>query len=141
MKRKNERRPNWAAAPPCSRRDSSSSLGVKKIRSSTSQELHRLDQPEDLHLDITGELAGGAWRGAQDTGHPTQGSQPSHLPWQGRRLQPHSHKSPSQPHPLLELGAGIAPLYPELLFAFVASCNLTRWVPSYPTKVGRGSPF
>lgn len=58
MKRKNERRPNWAAAPPCSRNGSSSSLGVKKIRSSTSQELHRLDQPEDLYLDITGELAG-----------------------------------------------------------------------------------
>ncbi|XP_074186363.1 dual specificity protein phosphatase CDC14B isoform X3 [Rhinolophus sinicus] len=53
MKRKNERRPNWAAAPPCSRRGSSSSLGVKKIRSSTSQELHHLDQPEDLYLDIT----------------------------------------------------------------------------------------
>lgn len=58
MKRKNERRPNWAAAPPCSRRGSSSSLGVKKIRSSTSQELHHLDQPEDLYLDITGEPAG-----------------------------------------------------------------------------------
>ncbi|XP_074186362.1 dual specificity protein phosphatase CDC14B isoform X2 [Rhinolophus sinicus] len=56
MKRKNERRPNWAAAPPCSRRGSSSSLGVKKIRSSTSQELHHLDQPEDLYLDITDRL-------------------------------------------------------------------------------------
>lgn len=58
MKRKSERRPNWAAAPPCSRRGSSSSLGVKKSRSSTSQELRRLDQPQDLYLDVTGEPAG-----------------------------------------------------------------------------------
>ncbi|KAI4542431.1 hypothetical protein MG293_007810 [Ovis ammon polii] len=53
MKRKSERRPNWAAAPPCSRRCSSSSPGVKKSRSSTSQELHHLDQQDDLYLDIT----------------------------------------------------------------------------------------
>ncbi|KAM7093888.1 dual specificity protein phosphatase CDC14B isoform 4-T5 [Molossus nigricans] len=51
MKRKSERRPSWAAAPPSSRR--SPSLGVKKSRNSTSQELHRLDQPDDLYLDIT----------------------------------------------------------------------------------------
>ncbi|XP_032248744.1 dual specificity protein phosphatase CDC14B isoform X1 [Phoca vitulina] len=53
MKRKSERRPSWAAAPPCSRRCSASSQGVKKSRSSTSQELHRLDQQDDLYLDIT----------------------------------------------------------------------------------------
>ncbi|XP_027406061.1 dual specificity protein phosphatase CDC14B isoform X4 [Bos indicus x Bos taurus] len=53
MKRKSERRPNWAAAPPCSRRCSLSSPGVKKSRSSTSQELHHLDQQDDLYLDIT----------------------------------------------------------------------------------------
>ncbi|XP_070105121.1 dual specificity protein phosphatase CDC14B isoform X3 [Equus przewalskii] len=53
MKRKSERRPSWAAAPPCSRRCSASSPGVKKSRSSTSQELHRLDQRDDLYLDIT----------------------------------------------------------------------------------------
>lgn len=54
MKRKSERRSTWATAPPCSRRSSSSSPGVKKSRSSTPQELHRLDQ-DDLYLDITGE--------------------------------------------------------------------------------------
>ncbi|XP_038415202.1 dual specificity protein phosphatase CDC14B isoform X21 [Canis lupus familiaris] len=53
MKRKSERRPNWAAAPPCSRRCSASSPGVKKSRSSTSQERHRLDLQDDLYLDIT----------------------------------------------------------------------------------------
>ncbi|XP_031213968.1 dual specificity protein phosphatase CDC14B-like [Mastomys coucha] len=52
MKRKSERRSTWATAPPCSRRSSSSSPGVKKSRSSTPQELHRLDQ-DDLYLDIT----------------------------------------------------------------------------------------
>nr|XP_023482854.1 dual specificity protein phosphatase CDC14B isoform X16 [Equus caballus] len=56
MKRKSERRPSWAAAPPCSRRCSASSPGVKKSRSSTSQELHRLDQRDDLYLDITDRL-------------------------------------------------------------------------------------
>ncbi|XP_051674449.2 dual specificity protein phosphatase CDC14B isoform X1 [Oryctolagus cuniculus] len=55
MKRKSERRPSWAAAPPCSRRCSSTSPGVKKSRSSTPQELHRLDQ-DDLYLDITDRL-------------------------------------------------------------------------------------
>ncbi|GAB1298308.1 Dual-specificity protein phosphatase CDC14B [Apodemus speciosus] len=52
MKRKSERRSAWATAPPCSRRSSSSSPGVKKSRSSTPQELHRLEQ-DDLYLDIT----------------------------------------------------------------------------------------
>ncbi|XP_058421411.1 dual specificity protein phosphatase CDC14B isoform X2 [Diceros bicornis minor] len=56
MKRKSERRPSWAAAPPCSRRCSASSPGVKKSRSSTSQELHRLDQQDDVYLDITDRL-------------------------------------------------------------------------------------
>ncbi|XP_055283694.1 dual specificity protein phosphatase CDC14B [Moschus berezovskii] len=56
MKRKSERRPNWAAAPPYSRRCSLSSPGVKKSRSSTSQELHHLDQQDDLYLDITDRL-------------------------------------------------------------------------------------
>ncbi|XP_029776179.1 dual specificity protein phosphatase CDC14B isoform X1 [Suricata suricatta] len=56
MKRKSERRPSWAAAPPCSRRCSASSQGVKKSRRSTSQELHRLDQQDDLYLDITDRL-------------------------------------------------------------------------------------
>ncbi|XP_045878495.1 dual specificity protein phosphatase CDC14B isoform X3 [Meles meles] len=56
MKRKSERRPSWAAAPPCSRRCSASSQGVKKSRSSTSQELHRLDHQDDLYLDITDRL-------------------------------------------------------------------------------------
>lgn len=55
MKRKSERRSAWATAPPCSRRSSSSSPGVKKSRSSTPQELHRLEQQDDLYLDITGE--------------------------------------------------------------------------------------
>nr|XP_012642692.1 dual specificity protein phosphatase CDC14B isoform X4 [Microcebus murinus] len=53
MKRKSERRPCWAAAPPCSRRCSSPSAGVKKSRSSTPQELHCLDQQDDVYLDIT----------------------------------------------------------------------------------------
>ncbi|XP_032740112.1 dual specificity protein phosphatase CDC14B isoform X6 [Rattus rattus] len=53
MKRKSERRSAWATAPPCSRRSSSSSPGVKKSRSSTPQELHRLEQQDDLYLDIT----------------------------------------------------------------------------------------
>ncbi|XP_054444075.1 dual specificity protein phosphatase CDC14B isoform X1 [Pteronotus mesoamericanus] len=56
MKRKSEWRASWAAAPPCSRRGSSSSLGVKKSRSSSSQELHRLGQQDDLYLDITDRL-------------------------------------------------------------------------------------
>ncbi|XP_053512231.1 dual specificity protein phosphatase CDC14B isoform X6 [Artibeus jamaicensis] len=56
MKRKSEWRASWAAAPPCSRRGSSSSLGAKKSRSSTSQELHRQDQQDDLYLDITDRL-------------------------------------------------------------------------------------
>ncbi|CAO2596434.1 Dual specificity protein phosphatase CDC14B [Lemmus lemmus] len=53
MKRKSERRSAWATAPPCSRRSSSSSPGVKKSRSSTPQDLHRLEQQDDLYLDIT----------------------------------------------------------------------------------------
>ncbi|XP_036043060.1 dual specificity protein phosphatase CDC14B isoform X3 [Onychomys torridus] len=53
MKRKSERRSAWATAPPCSRRSSSASPGVKKSRSSTPQELHRLEQQDDLYLDIT----------------------------------------------------------------------------------------
>ncbi|XP_069891932.1 dual specificity protein phosphatase CDC14B isoform X2 [Dipodomys merriami] len=56
MKRKNERRQNWAAAPPCSRRSSSTAPGVKKSRSSTSQELSRLDPQDNLYLDITDRL-------------------------------------------------------------------------------------
>ncbi|XP_041501028.1 dual specificity protein phosphatase CDC14B isoform X2 [Microtus oregoni] len=56
MKRKSERRSAWATAPPCSRRISSSSPGVKKSRSSTPQELHRLEQQDDLYLDITDRL-------------------------------------------------------------------------------------
>nr|XP_048303552.1 dual specificity protein phosphatase CDC14B isoform X1 [Myodes glareolus] len=56
MKRKSERRSAWATAPPCSRRSSSSSPGVKKSRSSTAQELHRLEQQDDLYLDITDRL-------------------------------------------------------------------------------------
>ncbi|EDL84431.1 CDC14 cell division cycle 14 homolog B (S. cerevisiae) (predicted), isoform CRA_a [Rattus norvegicus] len=56
MKRKSERRSAWATAPPCSRRSSSSSPGVKKSRSSTPQELHRLEQQDDLYLDITDRL-------------------------------------------------------------------------------------
>lgn len=55
MKRKSERRSAWATAPPCSRRSSSASPGVKKSRSSTAQELHRLEQQDDLYLDISGE--------------------------------------------------------------------------------------
>ncbi|XP_036847124.2 dual specificity protein phosphatase CDC14B isoform X4 [Manis javanica] len=53
MKRKSERRPSWAAAPPCSRRCPASPPGVKRRRRSASQELHRLDQLDDLYLDIT----------------------------------------------------------------------------------------
>ncbi|KAM4876567.1 dual specificity protein phosphatase CDC14B isoform 10-T12 [Thomomys bottae] len=56
MKRKNERRQNWATAPPCSRRSSSTSPSVKKSRSSTSQELSRLDQQDNLYLNITDRL-------------------------------------------------------------------------------------
>ncbi|MBZ3883731.1 Dual specificity protein phosphatase CDC14C [Sciurus carolinensis] len=56
MKRKSERRSSWAAAPPCSRRCSSTSPSVKKSRSSTSQDLHRLDLQDDLYLDITGSV-------------------------------------------------------------------------------------
>ncbi|XP_027265429.1 dual specificity protein phosphatase CDC14B isoform X14 [Cricetulus griseus] len=56
MKRKSERRSAWATAPPCSRRSSSASPGVKKSRSSTPQELHRLEQLDDLYLDITDRL-------------------------------------------------------------------------------------
>lgn len=72
MKRKSDRRPNWAAAPPCSRRCSSSSPGVKKSRSSTSQELHHLDQQDDLYLDITGEPASESMAGR--LGHAAPGS-------------------------------------------------------------------
>ncbi|KAK2119245.1 Dual specificity protein phosphatase cdc14b [Saguinus oedipus] len=54
MKRKSERRSTWAAAPPCSRRCSSSSPGVKKSRSSAPQDPRRLDPEDDVYLDITG---------------------------------------------------------------------------------------
>ncbi|XP_070933570.1 dual specificity protein phosphatase CDC14B isoform X11 [Macaca nemestrina] len=56
MKRKSERRSSWAAAPPCSRRCSSTSPGVKKIRSSTQQDLRRRDSQDDVYLDITDRL-------------------------------------------------------------------------------------
>ncbi|XP_037350894.1 dual specificity protein phosphatase CDC14B isoform X4 [Talpa occidentalis] len=55
MKRKSERRQSWAAAPPTSRRGSSTSRSVKKSRSSASQDLRGLEQ-DGLYLDITDRL-------------------------------------------------------------------------------------
>ncbi|KAF7478330.1 hypothetical protein GHT09_010558 [Marmota monax] len=100
MKRKSERRPTWAAAPPCSRRCSSTSPSVKKSRSSTSQDLHRLDLQDDLYLDITGEPVRERVAG------------PRCFPALPRRLRGRLHRAlsePRPPHPLRVQSPGSAP--------------------------------
>lgn len=139
MKRKIERRPNWAAAPPCSRRSSSSSLGVKKSRSSTSQDLHRLDQPEDLYLDITGEPAGE--RVAGRPGHTTLcAGVAAHPPPAavGAPLPPTPIKAPAGHTPLWSRAPGERPPTPSCHLRLWRAVTLSVWLPPAPARWAEG---
>lgn len=112
MKRKSERQLSWATAPPCSRRSSSSSLGVKKSRSSASQEQRHLDQQDDLYLNISGEPADQCV--ARRPGHsaPCAGVLPPPPPpaGSGGASTPTPTKAPARHTPSRSLAPGKRPL-------------------------------